>query len=89
VTEGGGGDALVLAVLPAETGRAARCTVATKGKKTCEKFRQMKTHSEGYFFVCFFWGVRLPPSRLIVGHVGCAVAEGEKKGVNEVVKESQ
>lgn len=50
-----------------------------KRKKTCEKFRQMKTHS--VFFV------RLPPSRLIVGHVGYGEAEGG--GVNEVVKESQ
>lgn len=41
----------------------------------------MKTHS--VFFV------PLPPSRLIVGHVGYGAAEGEKKGVNEVVKESQ
>ena len=52
-----------------------------KREKTCEKFRQMKTHS--VFFV------RLPPSRLIVGHVGYGAVEGEKKGVNEVVKESQ
>lgn len=48
--EGGGKVLFWLAVLPAETGRAARSTVvngrpATKGKETCEKFRQMKTHS--------------------------------------------
>lgn len=44
VTEEGGGK-----VLPAETGRGACSAVAnqkraTKRRKTCEKFKQMKTH---------------------------------------------
>lgn len=74
---------LWLAVLPAETRRAARSTAlneqtTTKGRRR-EKFRQMKTHS----------AVFVPPSRLIVGHVDCVAAGlGGWGSVNEVVKES-
>lgn len=59
---------LWLAVLPAETRRAARSTAlneqTTTKEKRREKFRQMKTHS----------AVFVPPSRLIVGHVDCVAA---------------
>lgn len=43
-----------------------------KRGKTCEKFRQMKMHSE--------FSVPLPPSSLIVGHVDCVQAEGSGGG---------
>lgn len=79
-----------LVVLPAEAGRAdgdaaVKERAATKEGKTCEKFRQMKTHSEV--------SVPLPPSRPIVGHVHCVQAQGaggggSTGGMNEVVKES-
>lgn len=64
---------LWLVVLPAEAGRADQkhCSEGAgcnKREKTCEKFRQMKMHSEV--------SVPLPPSSLIVGHVDCVQAEG-------------
>lgn len=68
---------------PSGSQHSSELAAGDKREKTCEKFRQMKTHS-----VVFVW---LPPPPQ--PHCwACRLWRGQgggKKGVNEVVKESQ